>query len=165
MSNSAIPWTVAHQTPLSMKFSRQEHCSGLPFPSPGDLPNPVIEPRSPILWEDSIPSEPPGKPKVTQSCSTLYNSIDYTIHGILYARILEWVAFSFSRRSSQPRDQIQVSHTAGGSLPAEPQGKPKNNGVGSLSLLQWIFLTQESNWGLPHYRQILYQPSYQGSPS
>ena len=127
VSNSAIPWTVAHQTPLSMKFSRQEHCSGLPFPSPGDLPNPVIEPRSPILWEDSLPSEPPGKPKVTQSCSTLYNSIDYTIHGILYARILEWVAFSFSRRSSQPRDQIQVSHTAGGSLPAEPPGKLQGN--------------------------------------
>ena len=51
------------------------------------------------------------------------------------------------------------------SLPAEPQGKPKNTGVGSLSLLQWIFLTQESNQGLLHCRQILYQMSYRGSPS
>ena len=51
------------------------------------------------------------------------------------------------------------------SLPAEPQGKPRNTGVGSLSLLQWIFLTQESNWGLLHCRWILYQLSYQGSPS
>ena len=51
------------------------------------------------------------------------------------------------------------------SLPAEPQGKPKNTGVGSLSLLQRIFPTQESNWGLLHCRQILYQLSYQGSPS
>ena len=51
-----------------------------------------------------------------------------------------------------------------GSLPAEPQGKPKNIGVGSLSLLQGIFLTQELNWGLLHCRQILYQLSYQGSP-
>ena len=47
----------------------------------------------------------------------------------------------------------------------EPQGKPKNTGVGSLYLLQGIFPTQESNWGLLHYRQILYQLSYQGSPS
>ena len=50
------------------------------------------------------------------------------------------------------------------SLPAEPQGKPKNTGVGSLSLLQWIFLTQESNQGLLHCRQILKQLSYQESP-
>ena len=50
------------------------------------------------------------------------------------------------------------------SLPAEPQGKPKNTGVGSLALPQWIFLTQESNKGLLHCRQILYQLSYQGSP-
>src|SRR5574337_1234265 len=50
------------------------------------------------------------------------------------------------------------------SLPAEPQGKPKNTGVGSLSLFQRIFLTQESNWGLLHCRRILYQLSYQGSP-
>ena len=50
------------------------------------------------------------------------------------------------------------------SLPAEPQGKPKNTGVGSLSLLQWIFLTQELNQGLLHCRWIVYQLSYQGSP-
>jgi len=49
------------------------------------------------------------------------------------------------------------------SLPAEPPGKPKNPGVGSLSLLQQIFLTQELNWGLLHCRQILYQLSYQGN--
>ena len=50
------------------------------------------------------------------------------------------------------------------SLPAEPQGKPKNTGVGSLSLLQGIFLTQESNQGLLHCRWIFYQLKYQGSP-
>ena len=83
--------------------------------------------------------------KVTQSCLTLCDPIDYTVHGILQARILEWVAFPFSWGSSQSRDQTQVSHTEEGSLPAEPQGKPKNNGVGSLSLLQGIFLTQKSN--------------------
>ena len=55
------PWTVAHQTPLSMEFSRQEYWSGLPCPPPGDLPNLGIKPRSPELQADSLPSEPPGK--------------------------------------------------------------------------------------------------------
>ena len=62
MSDSATLWTVAHQAPLSMGFFRQEYWSGLPFPSPGDLPNPQIERGSPALWADSSPSEPPGKP-------------------------------------------------------------------------------------------------------
>ena len=57
------PWTVAYQAPPSMGFSRQECWSGLPFPSPGDLPNPGIEPGSPSLQADALPSEPPGKPK------------------------------------------------------------------------------------------------------
>ena len=56
----ATPWTVAYQAPPSMGFSRQEYWSGLPFPSPGDLPNPGIEPRSPAL-QVTLPSEPPGK--------------------------------------------------------------------------------------------------------
>ena len=56
------PWIVAHQAPLSMGFSRQEYWSGLPFPSPGDLPDPGIEPRSPTLQADALTSEPPGKP-------------------------------------------------------------------------------------------------------
>ena len=85
-----------------MEFSRPEYWSEYPFPSPGDLPNPGIQPSSPELQEDS--------------------------------------------------------------LPAEPQGKPKNTEVGSLSLLQCIFPTQESNQGLLHCRQILYQLSYQESP-
>ena len=84
----------------SMDFSRPEYWSGSLFPSPGDLPNPGIKPRSPALWD--------------------------------------------------------------GSLPAEPQGQPKNTAVGSLSLLRRIFPIQESNWGLLHCRQILYQLSYQG---
>ena len=96
MSDSATSWVQ------SMEFSRPEYWSGQPFPSPGDPPNPWIEPRSPALQADS--------------------------------------------------------------LPAEPQGKPKNTGVGSLSLLQHILLTQESNWGLLHCRWILYQLSYQRSP-
>ena len=56
------PWTIAYKAPLSMEFSRQEYWSGLPFPSPGDLPHPGIEPRSPALQADTLPSEPPGSP-------------------------------------------------------------------------------------------------------
>ena len=53
----ATPWTVAYQSPQSMEFSRQEYRTGLLFPSPGDLPDPGIEPRSPALQEDALPSE------------------------------------------------------------------------------------------------------------
>ena len=56
----ATPWAIAHQAPLSLGFSQQEHSSGLPFPSPGDLPNPGIEPESLVLQADFLLSEPPG---------------------------------------------------------------------------------------------------------
>ena len=99
-SHSVVSHSLQPHEP--MEFSRPEYWSGWPFPSPGDLPSPGIEPRSPALRADS--------------------------------------------------------------LPAELQGKPKSTGMGSLSLLQRIFLTQELNRGLLHCRQILYQLSYQGSP-
>ena len=100
MSDSLRPQGL-YSPQNSPSQSRPEYWSGLAFPSPGDLPNPGIESRSPLQAD---------------------------------------------------------------SLPAEPQGKPKNIGVGRLSLLRGIFWTQESNQGLLHYRQILYQLSYQGSP-
>ena len=56
-------WTIDYQAPPSMGFSRQEYWSGLPFPSPGDLPNPRIKPKSPALQGNALPSEPPGKPQ------------------------------------------------------------------------------------------------------
>ena len=58
---SATPWTVACQAPLSMGFSRQEYWSGLPFPSPRDLPDPGVKPGSPALQADSLPTELQGK--------------------------------------------------------------------------------------------------------
>ena len=125
MSDSATPWTVTCLA-LSMELSRQEYWSGLPFPSPGDLPNPGIEPRSPALQADSLPSEPPGKisedaeseNEVAQSFPTLCNPVDCSlpgssVHGIFQARILEWVAISFSRGSSRPRNRTRVSCIAG----------------------------------------------------
>ena len=83
--------------------------------------------------------------------------LDYIAHEILQARILEWVAIPFSRVSSQPRTEPRTPALQADSLSSEPPGKPRNTGVGSLSLLQWIFLTQESNQGLLHC--ILYQGS------
>ena len=68
------PWTVARQAPLSMEFSRQEYWSGLPIPSPRDLPHPGIEPGSPALLADSLPSEPPRKPH-----ATLYLLVNLTV--------------------------------------------------------------------------------------
>ena len=111
------------------------------IPPPGDLLNPGIEPRSPALQADSLPSEPPGNPRNTGVGS-----------------------LSLSREFSQPRLFLMLFlYGPGGSwsvsltLPVKPQGKPKNTGEGSLSLLQQIFQTQESNRGLLHCRQILYQ--------
>ena len=87
-----------------------------------------------------------------------------SVHGALQARILEWVAVPSSRGSSQPSNWTRSATLHVDSLSSEPPGKPKNTGTGSLSLLQGIFPSQESNWGLLHCRQILYQLSYQGSP-
>ena len=67
----ATPWTIAYHSPQSMEFSRQEYWSGLPFPSPGDLPDPGIEPRFPALLADALPSEPPGK--TTRGLNTATN--------------------------------------------------------------------------------------------
>ena len=61
------PWTIALQAPLYMGFSTQEYWSGLPFPSPGDLSNPGIKPRSPTLQVDSLPAEPQGKPSTVSA--------------------------------------------------------------------------------------------------
>ena len=87
-----------------MGFSRQEYWSGLPFPSPGDLPDSGIEPGSPALEADALTSEPPGKiaaAKSLQSCPTLGDPMDcslpgFSIHGILQARVVEWGAIAFS---------------------------------------------------------------------
>ena len=77
----ATPWTRAHQAPLSMEFSWQEYWSGLPFPSPGDLPNPGIEPGSPALQANSIPPEPAWEPLFAVSGS----SSPGAVHGHLTA--------------------------------------------------------------------------------
>ena len=89
--------------------------------------------------------------------------MDYTVHGILHARILEWVAFPFPGDLPNAGIEPRSPTLQEDSLPAEPQGKPKNSELSSLSLLRRIFPTQESSRGLLHYRWILYQLSYQGT--
>ena len=81
------PWTVAHQAPLSMGFSRQEYWSGLTFLSPGDLPNPGIEPRSPTLQADTLTSEPPGSSKTALV-------IPKRDHMVLFSISLEEILFT-----------------------------------------------------------------------
>ena len=112
--SSVTKWwaTVAHHAPLSMGFSRQEYWSGLPFPPPRDLPYPGIKAASPALADGFF--IPTCEVKVAQSCPTLCDPMDYTVRGILRARMLEWVAGPFSRGSSQPRDGLQVARIAGG---------------------------------------------------
>ena len=136
----AIQWTEARQAPLPMESSRQEYWSGLSCPPPGDLPNPGIKPMSTspavageffttgttltlarlhiLCWievgrVESLPCFQSEKVKVAQSCPTVCDPMDYIAHGILQARILEWVAFPFSRGSYQLRDRAKVSHIAG----------------------------------------------------
>ena len=76
------------------------------------------------------------KVKAAQSCPTLCNTMDYTVHGIFQARMLEWVGFPFSRGSSQPRDQTQVSGIAGGFFTSWPQGKTL------FTLVKWTEVAQ-----------------------
>ena len=126
-------------TPLSMGFSRQEYWSGLSFPSPGDVPDPGTEVQSPTLHADSLLSEPPGNQKNFCKWKSLSHVwLFMTPYGILQARILEWVAFPFSKGPSQPRDWIQVSRIAGGFLTSwTTRGRPK-----------WDLELHNPRWGL-----------------
>ena len=148
MSDSGTPWTVAHQAPLSMGFSRQEYWSELPCPPPGDLPNPGIgpvSPESPALAGGFFTMEPPWKlqknataaaAKLLQSYPTLCDPEDGSppvsaILGILQARELsptmEWVAISFSNRECKRdanKSLLLVKEGNGAKLPSLPLSKP-----------------------------------------
>ena len=105
MSDSlGTPWTVAHQTPLSMEFSRQGYWSGLPFPSPGDLPNPRIEPESPALQADSLLSEPPGKPNLYR-CFQNVSHLNHVVFDI------KGESLSLSVGPSLSFSQTHLNHT------------------------------------------------------
>ena len=103
------------------------------------------------------------KVKVAQSCPTLWTP--WTVESMEFSRPEYQSGQLFPSPGDLPKLRIELRSPTlqVDSLPAEPQGKPKSIGVGNLSLLQLIFLTQESNQGLPHCRQIFYQLSYEGS--
>ena len=100
------PWTIACQAPLSMGFPRQEHWSGLPFPSPGDFSDPGIEPRSPALQADSLPFEPPGNPCswfiLRPPCVMVFHS--------LRQGTFECSGPSFESASKEGSYNLQLSH-------------------------------------------------------
>ena len=101
------PWTISYQAPLSMEFSRQEYWSGLPFPSPGDLPNTGTEPGSPVLQADTLPSEPPGTPTIAP-----ISHASKVMLKILQARLQQYVNQALPdvqagfRKGRGTRDQI-----------------------------------------------------------
>ena len=109
------PWTVAHQAPLSMNFSRQGYWSGLPFPFPGDLPDPGIEPGSPALQADSLPTELPGKPRNDRT--GIYNiwerHFDSFIYKVLWTRtrveLFCFVLFFLPSRSKNTSQIHEIS--------------------------------------------------------
>ena len=123
MSDSAIPWIVACPTPLSMEFPRQEYWSGLSFPSPGDLPDPRIKPRSPALQAGSLPTEPPGKPPCiyTQIYSFQIRFRCWLLQNIRYSSLcythLLVICFIYQIRS----DQISRSVVSDSLRPHESQ--------------------------------------------
>ena len=124
----ATPWAVAYQAPLSMGFSRQQSWSGLPFPSPGDLPNPGIEPGSPTLQTDALPSEPPGK-------------------SLKHGRFIQ-IATALCAQSRQLCLTLQLYGLEPARLLCPWDSPGKNTGVGCRALHQGIFPTQGSNLGL-----------------
>ena len=133
------PWTVAHQDPPSMGFSRQEYWSGLPFPSPGDLPNPRIEPRSPTLQADALTSVPPGKPHSEfqfssvqlLSCVRLFVT-PWTVAcqpplSLGFSRQEYWNGLPFPSPGDLPNPRIEPRSPTlqADALTSEPPGKPR----------------------------------------
>ena len=124
-------------SPLGSSVLRQQYWSGLPFPSPGDLPDPGIKPASSALASGFFTTKPQVSlclhAKSLQSCPILCDPMDCSlpgssVHGILQTRILEWVAMPSSRGSSWPRDQTRIScssSVAGRFFTNEPPGKPR----------------------------------------
>ena len=184
-----LPWTLAYQAPLSMEFSKQEYWSELPIPSPGDLPNPRIEPGSPALEAGSLLSEPPGKPW----------SLEPTLKSkVSHQNVHLWMQNDpccLARQKKITNEQVWWWGGAGDTEPEpgrknvftslsvskwkslsrvwllrpyglySPWNSPcQNTGVGSLSLFQGIFPTQGSNPDLPTLQADSLPAEPQGKP-
>jgi len=133
--------TIAHKASPSMEFSRQVYWSGFPFPSPGDLPDPGIEPGSPTLQADALLAEPPEKPRkadqirsVAQSCPTLCDPMNRSTPGLPVQHQLPEFTQTHVHRVS---DAIQPSHPP--SSPSPPARNPSQH----QSLFQWVSSSHE----------------------
>ena len=170
VSDSATPWTVAHQAPLSRGFSGQNTGVGCHALLQGIFPTQESKPGllhcRRILYQLSYQGSPKSLSRVRLFVTPWSAALQAPLSmGILNkTRILEWAAMPPPGDLPNLGIKLRPSALLADSLPSEPPGKPTNTGMGSLSLLQGIFLTQESNQGLPHCRWILYKLSYQGSP-
>ena len=120
----ATPWTVAHQAPPSMGFSRQEYCSGMPFSSPGEIPDPGIKPGSPALQASALPSEPPGE------------------HIVYSYRNSIWCC-CFCLVASVMSDSVWPHRQQPTRLPRLQDSPGKNTGVGCHFLLQCMKVKSE----------------------
>ena len=132
----AIPWTIAHQAPPSTGFSRQKYWSGLPFPSPGDLPNPGTESRSLTLQADALTSEPPGKGSEVKSLShvqlfgTPWTIAHQAPPSMGFSRQEYWSGLPFPSPGDLPDPDIELESLVApgyqvGSIPCEPSEKPQ----------------------------------------
>ena len=110
MSDSATPWTVACQAPLSMGFPRQEYWSGLPFPSPGDLLDPEIKLGSPASQEDSLPSEPRGKSLAQIGTGDRSGALPKQIYGHPGYQNACHCFLQVSLKTQFTRDPLSISH-------------------------------------------------------
>ena len=145
----ATPWTIAYQAPPSMGFSRQEYWSGLPFPSPGDLPHPGIEPGSPALQADALPSEPPGKLRVKSLSRVQLFATPWTVAYLAppsmgFSRQEYWSGLPFPSPGDLPNPGIKPGSLAlqADTLLSEPPGKPTNTSCifSILFLRSWVIL-------------------------
>ena len=135
------PWTVAHQAPPSMESSRQEYWSGLPLPSPGDLPDPGIELGSPALQADTLPSEPPGKP---------HRLVPNRSHGAEHFTLFIWFAVEWLSSVQPSWDPMAVARQA----PLSMEFSRQFSEAVAISYSRGLFLTQALNphlWHLLHW--------------
>ena len=162
----ATPWIVAYLAPPSLGFSKQEYWSGLPFPSPGDLPNSGIEPRSPAFQADALPSEPPGKPK--EYIKVIYCHPDYLTYILSTScEMLGWMKLKLESRlpgeisitfDMQMTPPLWKKDFPGGSDDKEPAykaedlgsipGSGRSSGEGSGNPLQYSCLENPRDGGV-----------------
>ena len=128
-SNCLQPHRLVHLAPLSMGFSKQGYWSGLPFPSPGDLPDPGMEPRSPALQVDSLPSEPAGKLTLDTKKNQIFQSLNSSMPGLTF---FPFLSSSISLVVEAPAERCS-SHWAS-------QAGPSMRGKRKVGFIVWFIL-------------------------